>query len=99
MSHSILNIDEVIHQKVRLAIMTQLVSVKKMDFTEIKQSLNLTDGNLSAHISMLEKNNYVRVEKSFSDKKPLTTISITPKGRQAFKNYIELLKKVIDDES
>ncbi len=99
MKTSVLNIDEVIHQKIRLGIMTLLASSRKVEFAELKQKLNLTDGNLSSHITMLEKNDYVTIEKTFVGRKPLTTIRISPKGRQAFKNYIELLRKVLDDEN
>ena len=88
-------IDETIHQRTRLAIMATLAGVDRMGFVELKAHLGLTDGNLSVHLSALEKPGYVRLEKSFEDKKPLTTVSMTPKGRKALEHYVNLLQSIL----
>jgi DNA-binding MarR family transcriptional regulator len=88
-------IDETIHQRTRLAIMATLAGVDRMGFVELKAHLGLTDGNLSVHLSALEKPGYVRVTKSFENKKPLTTVAMTPKGRAALNRYIAVLQKIL----
>ena len=89
-------IDETIHQRTRLAIMATLAGVDSLEFTELKGLLGLTDGNLSTHAAALERAGYVQIVKTFRGKKPLTTLAITAKGRQALENYILLLKGILD---
>lgn len=89
-------IDNVIHQKTRLSIMATLAGVDSMDFTELKATLGLTDGNLSTHLTHLEKAEYVEIAKTFKAKKPLTTVSTTAKGKTAFQRYIGILQSIID---
>jgi DNA-binding MarR family transcriptional regulator len=88
-------LDETIHQRTRLAIMATLAGVESMGFVELKAHLGLTDGNLSVHLSALEKPGYVLLTKSFEDKKPLTTVSMTSKGRKALERYINLLQNIL----
>lgn len=90
-------IDETIHQRTRLAIMATLAGVERLDFSEIKAELGLTDGNLSAHATALEKAGYIKIHKSFRGRKPRTTLSMTPKGKKALENYINLLKGILDE--
>jgi DNA-binding MarR family transcriptional regulator len=66
-----------------------------MDFTYLKKLLKLTDGNLGAHLSKLEEAGYIKLKKTFIDRKPRTFLEITGKGRDAFKEHIEALKKII----
>ncbi|HMV27437.1 transcriptional regulator [bacterium] len=96
MKTEIHHIDEVIHQKVRLGIMTILAARRDADFTELKQELTLSDGNLSTHLSLLEKHHYITIQKQFSGRKPQTTIAITEIGKTALKNYLTILRKIIE---
>lgn len=89
-------IDETIHQRTRLAIMATLAGVESLEFSELKANLGLTDGNLSTHLAALERAGYVRIDKSYRGKKPLTTVAQTPKGRTALTNYVNLLQEILD---
>lgn len=88
-------IDEVIHGRLRLGIMVYLADADTADFTELKTVLEATQGNLSVHLKKLEEAGYVAIDKSFRDNKPLTRVSITAKGRQAFGAYLEALGGLI----
>lgn len=89
-------IDEVIHQRARLAIMATLAGVDRLDFNDLKVQLGLTDGNLSTHLTSLAKAGYVRISKSFRGKKPRTALSQTARGRKALTNYVDLLQGILD---
>ncbi len=89
-------LDNIIHSRVRLAIMSYLMTAKSADFNELKSQLNLSDGNLSTHLTKLETIDYIKLEKKFVGKKPLTTVTITTKGNNAFKTYIEQLSTLIE---
>jgi DNA-binding MarR family transcriptional regulator len=88
-------LDETIHQRTRLALMATLAGVERLGFVELKALLGLTDGNLSVHLSALERAGYVRIEKAFQAKKPVTTVSMTAKGRKALERYINLLQNIL----
>ena len=88
-------IDPVIHQPVRLQLMTFLHLAKKASFSEIKKELNITDGNLGSHLVKLEAKKYIKIKKSFIFKKPTTTIIITEKGESELIRYIDLLQSLI----
>jgi DNA-binding MarR family transcriptional regulator len=88
-------LDETIHQRTRLALMATLAGVERLGFVELKALLGLTDGNLSVHLSALERAGYVRIEKAFQAKKPVTTVSMTAKGRKALERYINLLQSIL----
>lgn len=92
---SLLQLDRVIHEKGRLAIMSMLVAAPELSFTELRQALEMTDGNLTTHIRTLQEAGYVSVTKSFQNRRPLTTCSVTPAGRKAFQNYINLLEQIV----
>ena len=90
--------NDIIHQPVRLQIMSALVSLQsgeKADFAYLKKLLDLTDGNLGAHLGKLEKAGYIKIEKIFIARKPRTFVNITGKGRDAFNNHISTLKGII----
>ena len=92
-------IDEVIHQPVRLRIMSSLVALDagdQVDFSTLRKLLKVTDGNLGAHLTKLESVHYVEMEKTFVDKKPKTYVRITGKGRDAFGEHINALKEIIE---
>lgn len=90
------DIDALIHERTRLAIVSALAVAPELAFSELKQMLGLTDGNLSAHSRTLEEAGYVKIEKSFRGRRPLTTMRLTAKGRKAFQRYVKTLRQVID---
>lgn len=89
-------LNPIIHSRVRLAVLSILISVKDADFNYLKNTINTTDGNLSVNLRKLEQVGYISVKKSFRGKKPLTTCSITKKGRKAFSEYAKALESYID---
>jgi DNA-binding MarR family transcriptional regulator len=91
--------DETIHQPVRLKIMVALRALsdrEKIDFTRLKAAVEATDGNLGAHIGILEQAGYLTVEKDFVGKKPRTRMQITKAGRRAFERYVEFLRTIVE---
>jgi len=90
-------IDRIIHAPARLRIMSALMALpprSQLDFRTLGKSLDLTDGNLGAHLQTLEEAGYVKVEKSFQNRKPRTDLSITAKGRARFEEHVEALRKI-----
>jgi DNA-binding MarR family transcriptional regulator len=90
-----LQLDRVIHEKGRLAIMSMLAASPELSFTELRDALNMTDGNLTTHIRTLQEAGYLSVTKSFQNNRPLTTCSLTAAGKKAFTSYINLLEKIV----
>jgi len=90
-----LKLDRVIHEKGRMAIMSLLAAAPEMSFTELRDTLQLTDGNLTTHIKKLQQAGYLAVTKTVSRKRPLTTVSLTREGRRAFEDYLALLEKIV----
>ena len=90
-----LKLDRVIHEKGRMAIMSLLAATPELSFIEIRDTLAMTDGNLSMHLRTLQEAGYVALTKSFQERKPLTTCALTPAGRGAFSNYINLLEQIV----
>jgi DNA-binding MarR family transcriptional regulator len=91
-------LDNIIHQPARLQIMSTLVALdsgEELDFVYLRKLLNLTDGNLGAHLTKLEEAGYVKVKKTFVARKPRTFIIATGKGRDAFEEHITALKQII----
>jgi DNA-binding MarR family transcriptional regulator len=89
------NLDKVIHEKGRMAIMSLLAVTSEISFTDMRNDLGMTDGNLTTHIKHLQKAGYVGVTKSFRGKRPLTTLSLTTDGRTAFTAYIDTLEQIV----
>ena len=90
-----LQLDRVIHEKGRLAIVSMLAASPELSFTELREALGMTDGNLTTHIRTLQEAGYVAVAKSYQNKRPLTTVSLTTAGRKAFTGYVDLLEKIV----
>lgn len=90
-----LNLDRVIHEKGRLAIMSMLAASPELSFTELRDALSMTDGNLTTHIRTLQEAGYVSVAKSYQNNRPLTTCSLTTGGRKAFADYVDLLEQIV----
>lgn len=91
-------LDNIIHQPARLKIMSSLMSLnhgEKVDFTYLKKLLELTDGNLGAHLNKLEEAGYIKIEKIFVGKKPKTYACLTGKGRDAFTEHVMALDNIV----
>ena len=89
--------DPLLHQPVRSKLLSLLIANDELPFKALKELLKVTDGNLSSHLSKLEKEEYVLIEKLFEGKRPKTVVHITLKGREAFAFYIEALRKFIEE--
>lgn len=81
-------LDDLIHSRLRLAVMAVLASVDRADFTFLRDQVNATDGNLGAHLRKLEDAGYVSADKRFVDRKPVTDYRLTAQGRAAFDAYV-----------
>lgn len=90
-----LQLDRVIHEKGRLAIMSLLAASPQVSFTEMRDLLGMTDGNITAHVRTLQESGYIAVTKAFQNGRPLTTYALTPEGRTAFSAYINLLEQIV----
>lgn len=88
-------LDPLLHSELRLAVMSILVGVEDADFVYIKAQTGSTSGNLSVQIDKLSSAGYIEVEKTFKGKKPCTICRITEKGRDAFAEYVEILKQYL----
>lgn len=88
-------LDKVLESRIRLGVMAILMVNDSVDFNELKQMLDLTDGNLASHISALEKNRYLKIKKKFIGKKTNTAYSITEYGKKAFSSHLDTLEKLI----
>ena len=91
-----LQLDRVIHEKGRLAIMSLLAASPQLAFTEMRDTLNMTDGNITAHARTLQEAGYVSVTKAYDGGRPITTFSLTAQGKRAFTNYIDLLEQIVE---
>ena len=88
-------LDPILHSQLRLAVMSLLISVKEAEFTFIRQKTNATAGNLSVQVQKLKEAGYIDVKKEFKDNYPLTTCKITPKGIEAFDEYVKALQEYL----
>ncbi|MFS4467132.1 winged helix-turn-helix domain-containing protein [Maribacter sp. 2210JD10-5] len=89
------NINKLFDHRIRLGIMSILMVNDKVDFTRLKELLDVTDGNLASHTKTLEKAKYIAVEKTFIGRKPNTKYGITKEGKKAFNKHIEALENLI----
>lgn len=88
-------LDPLLHERGRLAIVSVLAAVKSITFTELRDALEMTDGNLSVHLQKLEDKGYVAIDKSFVGKRPQTTCRLTRAGQQAFTGYLDQLEAIV----
>jgi DNA-binding MarR family transcriptional regulator len=88
-------LNRVIHEKGRLAIMSALAAAPELAFTELRDLLDMTDGNLTTHIRTLQQEGFVSVAKSYQNNRPLTSCTLTAAGRKAFAQYIDLLDQIV----
>lgn len=89
------NLDKVIHERMRLGITSALAANEKLSFTELKNLLDTTDGNISVHARKLEDAGYITCEKSFNGRVPLTEYAITTAGREALTRYLDHMEALI----
>lgn len=90
-----LQLNRVIHEKGRLAIMSALAAAPELAFTELRDLLDMTDGNLTTHVRTLQQEGFVSVAKSYQNNRPLTSCALTTAGRKAFAQYIDLLDQIV----
>lgn len=90
------DLDKVIHERLRLGIISALAANQKLSFSELKTLLNTTDGNISVHARKLEEAGYLTLEKSFKGRVPLTEYKITTAGREALERYLEHMEVLIN---
>jgi len=93
---SIDDLHKAFESRVRLGIMSALAVNDDLDFSSLKEFLDVTDGNLATHIKKLENLDFVESEKSFIDNKPNTKYSMTKKGKKAFDNHLKVLETIIN---
>jgi DNA-binding MarR family transcriptional regulator len=94
-------LNEIIHQPVRLRIMAALVTLEagnEVDFTYLRDLLEVTDGNLGAHLRKLEEAGYIAVNKTFIERKPRTFVAATKAGREAFQEHVEALEEILKNK-
>lgn len=89
-------LDKVIHERMRLGIVSALAANEKLSFNDLKRVLNASDGNISAHARKLEDAGYILCEKSFSGRTPLTEYRITDSGRAALQKYLDHMEALIN---
>jgi DNA-binding MarR family transcriptional regulator len=94
-THPSLKLDDVVHQRVRLGILAVLAEAKRADFGYLRDALDLSDGNLSRHIQVLEEAGLVRVEKGYEGRRPRTWVSATRRGRTALDAELSSLRELI----
>ena len=90
------NLNKIFDHRLRLGIMSILAVNKTFSFNDLKELLQVTDGNLASHIKILEENNYLSVIKGFIGRKPNTLYAITQEGKTALKQHIKTLSNLID---
>ena len=91
-------LDKAFENRVRLQIMSVLMVNDWYDFNSLKELLDISDGNLASHIKALEKEEYIMVHKSFLGRKPNTNYSSTDKGKKAFKQHLDALEALINQQ-
>ena len=90
-----LELDKLIHERTRLAIVSALAANKYMTFNDLKSDLKISDGNLSTHARKLESAGYVSCKKDFNGRMPRTRYTLTTKGRKALNHYIDHMESLI----
>ena len=93
--HSAHEIDRMIHERLRLGIISALAGQQSLTFNELKHAVKTTDGNLSVHARKLEEAGYISCSKSFEGRTPKTEFSLTPTGRRALERYLDHMEALI----
>lgn len=95
MKNPIENLNKTFDSRVRLGIMSSLMVNDELNFNELKELIQVTDGNLASHLKTLEESEYIKVQKGFIGRKTNTTYSVTKAGEKAFKAHLDALEKMI----
>src|ERR671920_606286 len=95
MKNPIENLNKIFDSRIRLGIMSALMVNDEINFNDLKELIQVTDGNLASHLKTLEESNFVKVQKGFIGRKTNTTYSVTKPGEKAFKAHIEALEQMI----
>ena len=95
MMNLIENLNKIFDSRIRLGIMSGLMVNAEINFNELKELLNITDGNLASHLKTLEESGYIKIQKGFIGRKTNTTYSVTKAGEKAFKLHLAALEKMI----
>ena len=95
MKHLIHTLNKAFDHRVRLGVMAVLLANESVSFNDLKEVLDLTDGNLASHVAALEKAGYVLVSKQFVGKKPNTTYQASKEGKSAFQDHLTALEKLL----
>lgn len=95
MKNPIENLNKVFDSRIRLGIMSSLMVNEELNFNQLKEIVEVTDGNLASHLKNLEENGYVKVQKGFIGRKTNTTYSVTKAGEKAFKTHLDALEQMI----
>ncbi len=95
MKNPIENLNKIFDSRIRLGIMSALMVNDEVNFNDLKELIQVTDGNLASHLKTLEDSGYVKVQKGFIGRKTNTTYSVTKAGEKAFKAHIEALEQMI----
>lgn len=95
MKNPIIQLNKVFDSRIRLGVMSVLLMNAEVNFNDLKQLLDLTDGNLASHLSNLEENGYIKVYKGFIGRKTNTTYAITKAGEKSFKEHLAALEAMI----
>lgn len=98
MKNLISGLNKFFDNRVRLGIMAMLSANDYVDFNTLKSLLEITDGNLASHLKTLEKNNLIQTNKQFIGRKPSTSYTITPLGKQLFQEHLDTLEKIIHNK-
>ena len=95
MKNPIEHLNKIFDSRIRLGIMSAVMVNNEVNFNELKELIQVTDGNLASHLKTLEENNYIKVNKGFIGRKTNTTYAVTKAGEKAFKSHLEALEKMI----
>ncbi|MGN6437124.1 MAG: winged helix-turn-helix domain-containing protein [Agriterribacter sp.] len=95
MKNPIENLNKVFDSRIRLGIMSSLIVNEEVNFNQLKEIVEVTDGNLASHLKTLEENGYIKVQKGFIGRKTNTTYSVTKSGEKAFKAHLDALEQMI----
>ena len=88
-------LDRLVHERIRLGIVSALAANENLTFAELKEVLKTSDGNLSVHARRLEEAGYIKVTKGFEDRRPRTEYRLTPKGRRALETYLQQMEVIL----
>jgi DNA-binding MarR family transcriptional regulator len=95
MKNPIENLNKIFDSRIRLGIMSALMVNDEVNFNDLKELIQVTDGNLASHLKTLEESGYIKVQKGFIGRKTNTTYSVTKAGEKAFKAHLEALEQMI----